>query len=177
MNAFFSFVPTTFWWDNLDKNIDKKIGGESLHITSRVFFFKRMLRMQYITREKHYNKNRTVCWLIYCTKILLEKILYISTTRKILQGLQPVRYDSTQNFRILLYLRKILRYTSLDKRRYSKFRDFIVKLHSKQRTATWNHAQEITWCCQKDKYEICSHNTWRSAAIKAYHLIWNYQEK
>ena len=124
-----------------------------------------------------------------------ENPVYINNKKNLPRfnvSLQPVHSYSIQNFQILF---NILRCTSLDKREYSKFRDFIMKLHSEQKTATlMTYLPPVQ--TPITKYETLfemfrkSHDVAKKtkvkyahiildvgANIKAYHLIWNYQEK
>ena len=127
-----------------------------------------------------------------------ENSVYINNKKnpaRFTVSLQPAYSDSIQNFQILLYMWNILRCTSLDKRKFCKFRGFIVKLYSEQRPATvMTYLPPVQTPIAK--YETLSEIFRKSLdlankanmkyahitldigdAIKTYHVIWNYREK
>ena len=67
-----------------------------------------------------------------------ENPVYINNNKnpvRFTASLQPVHCDLIQNFQTLLHMWNILRSSSSEKRKFSKFRVFIVKRYSEQRPA------------------------------------------
>ena len=123
---------------------------------------------------------------------------YINNKKNLVRftvSLQPVDSDSIQNFQILLHMWNILRSTSLEKRKFSKFRGFIVNRYSEQSPATvMTYIRPVR--TPTTKYENLSEIFRKSlnlanktnmkyahialdvgAAIKAHRVIWYCQKK
>ena len=108
---FYSQVPTIFWWDNFDKNVDRSVGGGSIHITPGIAF-------QEIVSEAEYQKETVAIPRSKRCSIILPSDPYPSLAIKInpknnpakfTTSLEPVYSEASESFRQLLALCKLSR--------------------------------------------------------------------
>ena len=79
-------MPTIFCWDNLNKNIDKKIGGGSIHITPGIVFQENVTDTVHNKGETLQQKSKRLSIDLPHQNAVRENPVYINN-KKILQGL------------------------------------------------------------------------------------------
>ena len=112
---FYSQVPTIFWWDNFDKNVDRSVGGGSIHITPGIAF-------QEIVSEAEYQKETVAIPRSKRCSIILPSDPYPSLAIKInpknnpakfTTSLEPVYSEASESFML-----------------YGNFRDMALRIRN-----------------------------------------------